>query len=118
MHWEARLKSCSDNDRHRPTDSREFGSRDLDGRRVRVVEVQPRPQKAVLEFAFDDLGTERVWAGAAEWNTASARVLRRLGMRRKATNPEGYRIEGELVATEEFEIWRDSWLRVAGSPSG
>jgi RimJ/RimL family protein N-acetyltransferase len=71
-----------------------------------------------VEFAFDDLGAERVWAGAAEWNTASARVLRRLGMRRTAANPDGYRIEGEPVATEEFEISRGRWRRVAGSPSG
>lgn len=39
--------------------------------------------RAVLDFAFDSLGLHRVWATADPENTASIRVLEKLGMRRE-----------------------------------
>jgi RimJ/RimL family protein N-acetyltransferase len=63
----------------------------------------------ILEFGFLDLGAALIWAGAAEWNHASLRVLEKLGMVHVSDNPEGYFINGEPMPTKEFEISRDLW---------
>ena len=40
--------------------------------------------RAILRFGFAELGLHRVWAECVAENTASARVLAKLGMRREA----------------------------------
>jgi ribosomal-protein-alanine N-acetyltransferase len=63
----------------------------------------------VIEFAFRDLGATRIWAGAAEWNKGSLRVLEKLGMVHLSDNPEGYAINGAPIPTQEFEITLSIW---------
>jgi RimJ/RimL family protein N-acetyltransferase len=67
-------------------------------------------------FAFTALRAAKVWAGAADWNAASAKVLQRLGMQHVADNADGYRVDGEPVATKEYEIGRDEWQSAVSSP--
>jgi RimJ/RimL family protein N-acetyltransferase len=63
----------------------------------------------VIDFAFRDLGANRIWAGAATWNKGSLRVLEKLGMVYLSYNPEGYAINGEHIPTHEFEITQSMW---------
>ena len=39
--------------------------------------------RALIDFAFDDLGLQRVYAAHFTWNPASGRVLEKCGMRRE-----------------------------------
>jgi|GEM_PF-248556 len=64
--------------------------------------------RRVVKFGFERLGAATIWAGAATWNSASLRVLEKLGMRHVADNPQGYFIDGEAIATREFEISREA----------
>jgi ribosomal-protein-alanine N-acetyltransferase len=63
----------------------------------------------VIDFAFRDLGANRIWTGAATWNKGSLRVLEKLGMVDLSDNPEGYAINGEAIPTQEFEITLSIW---------
>ena len=58
----------------------------------------------VLEFGIEKLNATKFWAGSAEWNTASERVLEKLGMAHVSDNPEGYSIEGKPIPIKEFEL--------------
>jgi RimJ/RimL family protein N-acetyltransferase len=54
--------------------------------------------RRLVDFAFDELGAHRVFARTDPRNTASAAVLRRLGMRE-----EGHLRESEIIKGE----WAD-----------
>jgi len=66
-------------------------------------------------FAFQELGATRIWAGATPWNHGSRRVLEKLGMAYRADNPEGYRLDGEPVPTQEYEITAAGWEKAGRS---
>jgi len=70
--------------------------------------------RRVVRFGFQRLGAATIWAGAATWNGASLRVLEKLGMRHVADNPQGYFIDGEAIATREFEMSREAWQALGG----
>jgi ribosomal-protein-alanine N-acetyltransferase len=72
----------------------------------------------LMAYWFQELGAEKIWAGAGLWNESSVRVLEKLGMRYVKENPEGYQIEGEFIPTKEFEITFPMWsdLKAEGSP--
>ena len=65
--------------------------------------------QAVLDFGFSALDAVSIWAGSALWNTASRRVLEKLGMLYRGANPKGYELRGQAVETEEFEMPRQVW---------
>ena len=60
--------------------------------------------KKVLEFGTEKLKATKFWAGTAEWNTSSVRVLEKLGMLHGSDNPQGYNIKGKPIPTKEFEL--------------
>lgn len=62
---------------------------------------------AVLEFGFSRLGAEVITAAYAAWNTASGRVLRRIGMEHVRTIPSGPEKNREQVDWFEYEIRAD-----------
>jgi ribosomal-protein-alanine N-acetyltransferase len=68
----------------------------------------------VLVFGFEQLGAEKIWAGAGEWNKASCRVLEKIGMQPRGGDPQGYYSRGEPIATKVFEISRASWQTRSG----
>jgi uncharacterized protein YhfF len=70
--------------------------------------------RPVVDFGFERLGAELIWAGAAVWNQASLRVLEKLGMRHVADNPKGYVINDEPIPTREYEISRERWGELRG----
>lgn len=65
--------------------------------------------QCVIKFGFERLGAASIWAGAAEWNHASNRVLEKLGMVHMSDNPQGYSIDGKPIPTREYEISREMW---------
>jgi RimJ/RimL family protein N-acetyltransferase len=63
----------------------------------------------LLAFSFEEIGAEKIWAGAGEWNIGSCRVLEKIGMNFIGNNPKGYYSKGEPIATQEYEITRKQW---------
>jgi len=63
----------------------------------------------LLAFGFEVIGAEKIWAGAGEWNIGSCRVLEKIGMNFIGNNPKGYYSKGKPIATQEYEITRESW---------
>ena len=70
--------------------------------------------RPVVDFGFERLGAELIWAGAAVWNQASLRVLEKLGMIHVADNPKGYVIKDKPIPTREYEISRERWGGLRG----
>ncbi len=64
----------------------------------------------VVAFCFEELGAEKIWAGAGIWNIGSNRVLEKLGMQYIRNNPEGYYSRGKPIETREYEISYTQWL--------
>jgi RimJ/RimL family protein N-acetyltransferase len=60
--------------------------------------------EAMLALGFDVLHLHRVWAGCDPQNTASARVLEKLGMTLEGRSREDTRIRGEWRDTLMFGI--------------
>jgi ribosomal-protein-alanine N-acetyltransferase len=65
----------------------------------------------VLALGFQELGAEKIRAGAGTWNQGSIRVLEKLGMEYTGENPKGYYSWGQPIATKEYAISRERWQR-------
>lgn len=92
-----------------------------DGDCLSMAVLWPEAVRELLRLGFDELGLHRVIGRCAALNTASARLLERLGMRRKAHFVDGMVVKGEwreelVYATLEHE-WRARRSRgTAGMP--
>jgi RimJ/RimL family protein N-acetyltransferase len=64
--------------------------------------------RAGVEFGFEALGLSRIWAEAVEANTASVKVLRRLGMREIGIGAEEDSV-GQKSQYVQFEISAAEW---------
>jgi RimJ/RimL family protein N-acetyltransferase len=64
---------------------------------------------AALHLAFDDLGLHRVVARVDARNTASARLLTRLGMRQEAYLRQNEWFKGEWTDEIDFALLADDW---------
>lgn len=62
--------------------------------------------RAVIDFAFAELGATDIRAGTALSNHASQAVLAKLGFVFKQDDPDGYRFEHKPVATREYLLRR------------
>ena len=62
---------------------------------------------SILEFGFSRLGAKVITSAHATWNTASARVLRRIGMEYVRTNPRGFEKNQKWVEEHEYEVRSD-----------
>lgn len=62
---------------------------------------------SVLEFGFSRLQAKVITAAHATWNTASGRVLRRLGMKYIRKNPRGFKKNQQWVEEFEYKIQSD-----------
>ena len=71
---------------------------------------------AILRLAFDDLGFHRVTAVCVAENTASARLLQRLGFRQEARFVDGAFFKGEWVSQLVFALLDDEWR--SSAPAG
>jgi RimJ/RimL family protein N-acetyltransferase len=66
---------------------------------------------ALLRLGFETLGLRRIIARVDARNTASAAVLRRIGMRQEAYLVENEWFKGEWTDEIDFAILRDEWLQ-------
>lgn len=71
--------------------------------------------RAVLRFAFLDLGLVRVHACHFARNPASRRVLEKLGMRHEGRRRQHVRKWGTLEDLENYGILREEWVAATGS---
>ena len=65
--------------------------------------------RAILAFGFVRLGIHRAWASCVADNTASARVLTKLGMRREAHLREVAHYKGRWWDEQIYAILEDEW---------
>jgi ribosomal-protein-alanine N-acetyltransferase len=70
--------------------------------------------RAVVDFGFEGMGLEIVEAKSLPNNTASIRVLEKVGMRREARIQGRLSSKGPLVDLDLFRIKRGEWLMKSG----
>ena len=61
---------------------------------------------AVLQYAFDEVGLNRVQADVFDGNAASARVLKKCGMRFEGVARQRYYKHGHFIDTAQYAILR------------
>ena len=64
----------------------------------------------MLQLAFDELGMRRMIARIDARNTASARVLEKLGMRREAHLIQNELFKGEWTDEYDYALLADEWM--------
>jgi RimJ/RimL family protein N-acetyltransferase len=72
--------------------------------------------RAVLRLGFEDLGLHRIFGRIDGRNTASARVLERLGMRREAHFIQNEIVKGEWTDEVVYALTEDEWPAPAVMP--
>lgn len=74
--------------------------------------------REMLRLGFDDLGLHRIIGRLDGRNTASARVLERLGMRREAHFRENEIVKGEWTDELVYAMLAEEWRARAAGSSG
>ena len=69
--------------------------------------------RAVVDFGFASLGLHRIFATCAPENTASARVLEKLGMRREGHMARHKWVRGRGRDSCLYAVLEDEWRRRA-----
>ncbi|MFD2762987.1 GNAT family N-acetyltransferase [Micromonospora eburnea] len=64
---------------------------------------------ALVDWGFNEFGLHRIYARCHGRNTASARLMARLGMRQEAHHLQSYRYRGEWADQFVFAILADEW---------
>jgi RimJ/RimL family protein N-acetyltransferase len=67
--------------------------------------------RALVDLAFRELGAHRVFGRIDARNTASARVLERVGMRREAHLVENEWVKGEWTDEVIYAVLAGEWAR-------
>jgi [ribosomal protein S5]-alanine N-acetyltransferase len=73
--------------------------------------------RAGVYFAFEMLDVQNLTCAHALWNTASERVMRKVGFTFGRFIPQGFVKRGEWVAENEYRITRSDWLERTAPPS-
>jgi [ribosomal protein S5]-alanine N-acetyltransferase len=66
--------------------------------------------KSLLEFGFKQLGATRIEASHALWNTASQKVLEKIGMKFIEYIPQGFQKQGQWIEENKMGITKEEWL--------
>jgi RimJ/RimL family protein N-acetyltransferase len=74
--------------------------------------------RAIVDLAFRELRVHRVFGQIDARNTASARVLERLGMRREAHLVENEWVKGEWTDEVIYAVLADEWVHPARPEAG
>lgn len=72
--------------------------------------IAPEALRRVIRFAFDTLGLNRIEAKCMAGNSASRRVMEKVGMSYEGTARESMYIKGGFVSVETSAILRDEYL--------
>jgi RimJ/RimL family protein N-acetyltransferase len=70
--------------------------------------------RAMLRLGFEEGGFHRITAGSDPRNTASVKVMERLGMRREALFVENWFLKGEWVGEIVCALLEPEWRRSGG----
>jgi RimJ/RimL family protein N-acetyltransferase len=70
--------------------------------------------RAMLRLGFEEAGFHRITAGSDPRNTASIKVMERLGMRREATLVDSWFLKGEWVGEIICAMLESEWRRSDG----
>jgi RimJ/RimL family protein N-acetyltransferase len=73
--------------------------------------------RAIVDLAFGQLKVHRVYGQIDARNTASARVLERVGMRREAHLVENEWVKGEWTDEVIYAVLADEWARIRNRES-
>jgi RimJ/RimL family protein N-acetyltransferase len=65
--------------------------------------------RQMLEFGFGELNLHRIWATCVPENTASLRVLEKLGMRREGLQKSSLKIHGVWVDCYVYAMLAEEW---------
>jgi RimJ/RimL family protein N-acetyltransferase len=71
--------------------------------------------RALIGLGFEELGLHRIVGRCDPRNTASARLMERLGMRREAHLIENEYVKGEWVGEYIYAVLADEWRVATGS---
>jgi ribosomal-protein-alanine N-acetyltransferase len=71
---------------------------------------------AMMDYAFGELGVNRIVAAHFARNPASGKVLQKIGMAHEGTQRQHFRKWGEFVDAEMYAMLRSEWLRRAAGP--
>jgi [ribosomal protein S5]-alanine N-acetyltransferase len=71
--------------------------------------------KALLTYAFEELGLHRIEADVDPRNSASIRTIERLGFQREGYLRERWQVNGEIQDTVFYGLLRPDWEAVKGS---
>ncbi|WP_305786733.1 GNAT family N-acetyltransferase [Symbioplanes lichenis] len=72
---------------------------------------------ALLDWAFGEWGLHRVYARCHAENTASARLMTRLGMRPEARHVASYQLRGEWADQLVHAVLKSEWRNGGTAPS-
>ena len=65
---------------------------------------------ALIDYCFDDIGLNRLWADHNSQNIASGRVLLKAGMLYEGTARQCYVRKGQLVDKVSYAILKEDWI--------
>ena len=65
--------------------------------------------REMLRLGFDELGLHRMWADADPRNTASLRIMAKLGMRLEAEHRDTLFLKDEWVGATVYAMLEDEW---------
>jgi len=66
--------------------------------------------KLILDLAFNVIGVERVYAATDIRNTASAKLMSRLGMTHEGTLRKNHMVKGELTDSVHYSILKEEYV--------
>lgn len=69
---------------------------------------------ALIKFAFEELGAHRLWAHVFVGNTASERLLRKLGLRYEGCARQAFFVRDAWHDLQTFAILRSEWEQRVG----
>ncbi|MBR4961845.1 MAG: GNAT family N-acetyltransferase [Clostridia bacterium] len=76
--------------------------------------IAPEAVSAVLRFGFTELGLHRIEARYMAGNSASRRVMEKVGMTYEGMARESMFVKGEFVSVGTCSILRDEWIGRTG----
>lgn len=66
----------------------------------------------VIDFAFEEAGASRLWAGVASSNAAALRLCKRVGLAQEKRVPDAELEDGQWIDHVYFSVLPEEWRRI------
>ena len=66
--------------------------------------------RMVLNYAFNEINLNKIYAGIAELNKGSWNVAEKLNFTYETTVPEDFYMDGKYVSVKKYHILKDEWV--------